>query len=337
MANQLITRLLIPIVLGLILYALVYILHFFSAMELSYAAAIIMIIPSLIIFEITRIAFNKNKPRKYTSIDLWMVIKPFLISLILSEMVVFGSYIPLKLYEINQGARDTISILHIASIGIQILILVVFANAIIQIRFFVQKWHEERTKTLRLEKAQSEAKVKSLQDQLSPHFLFNNLNTLYGLIENENGRIYLKKLSDLYRVLLSNSTSEAITLKDEIQNLTDYLYLLQIRFGELLVVETSFEESQNLLLPPFTLQLLVENAIKHNKFDEDSPLHVSILQEGETIIVANKVSPNPEAIGTQIGLKNLTERYSILTDKEVHITENNHTFKVVVPLLKAPN
>ena len=334
-------RYIVPICIGIVMFIHIYILHLFERMSFSIAGVIAMIIPVLIIFEIDRMVTNYYQKKHLNKKLANLAIVPFLVSFGISWLLVFSVYIPRKLYEISTIANDTISLFHITSISIQIFITVAIANAIHQVGYLGRKWREESNRTSELEKENLSAKLTALKDQISPHFLFNNLNTLYGLIDNhpEKAKKYLKTLSTIYRQVLSNNTEEAISLKKELTNLNDYVFLLKIRFSDSILIKQTVDlNAQTLFIPPLSIQMLVENAIKHNKFDKETPLLITIFNDQNTLVVENTLNStekNPESIG--IGLQNIKNRYRLLSNSEISIKVSKHHFTVKIPLLKITN
>jgi LytS/YehU family sensor histidine kinase len=180
------------------------------------------------------------------------------------------------------------------------------------------------------------SRYEALKNQLNPHFLFNTLNTLDGLIgfDDEKAHNYLQNLSSSFRYTIQNK--EIITLKEELKFVESYVYLMKIRYGDDLSVQYAIDEKySDFCIMPITLQLLIENAIKHNVINDEQPLKIHIETTGkESVVVSNAIQPkiSPEA-GEGIGLANLIERYNLLFGKEVTITQNG-VFAVEIPLIK---
>ena len=179
-------------------------------------------------------------------------------------------------------------------------------------------------------------RYEALKHQLDPHFLFNSLNTLDGLIgfDDEKARQYLQNLSSTFRYTIQNK--EITTLKDELNFVESYVYLMKIRYGDNLNIQYTVDEKYNLYyIMPVSLQTLMENAIKHNVINDRHPLTIHIeTTENDTVKVSNAIQPkvNAEA-GEGIGLANLVERYHLLFDMDVVITKTD-VFAVEIPLIK---
>lgn len=178
--------------------------------------------------------------------------------------------------------------------------------------------------------------LSSLKNQLNPHFLFNSLNTLSWLIneDKEKSQRYLQKLSQVLRYSLSMQEQLLVPLKEELTLVDSYIFLLQIRFGNNLQIIKDIENVQ-FKIPPLSLQLLIENAIKHNVISTTLPLSIWIELNSNELIVRNLYSPKASSKGTGIGLVNLNERFKILVSKEVTIEQNEKEFRVVLPLIPA--
>lgn len=178
-----------------------------------------------------------------------------------------------------------------------------------------------------------------LANQISPHFLFNSLNSLSLLVredEKDKALHYLDKLADTFRYMLQTGQSELTTLADELHFSDAYLYLHMIRYENKLFCDIDVDPRYlSWKLPSMSLQPLIENAVKHNSITLANPLHISIRTEGGSLIVSNPIhSKIDNSSGTNIGLKNLASRYQLLTQHEVSIINDGNVFEVVLPLIK---
>jgi two-component system LytT family sensor kinase len=188
-----------------------------------------------------------------------------------------------------------------------------------------------------LEQAHLRAQLLSLQQQISPHFLFNSLSTLKTITNEQHTKNYIVQLSTVYRYVLNFNEHYLTPLKDELAFIKSYLYIMEQRFEDTLRVTIDIPASHlELLIPPLSLQLLVENAIKHNMISPEQPLHISIMtDQSPALIVKNNFQPkkNPEE-GTGMGLKNIKERYKLLMNKSISVVNEADFFSVTLPLLK---
>jgi sensor histidine kinase YesM len=189
-----------------------------------------------------------------------------------------------------------------------------------------------------LREANVKAQFEILKQQINPHFLFNALSTLKSLIrlQDSNAEIFVMNLSDMYRKLLQRREKELIRLSDEMEIVNAYLFMQKLRFENNLIVKINIPETaQTLYLPPFALQLLIENTIKHNIISQRKPLTIYIFSdENRKIVVENTLQPkrnNEESTGW--GLTNLIERYAVFTHTTIDVIQTENIFSVALPLL----
>jgi two-component system, LytTR family, sensor kinase len=181
-----------------------------------------------------------------------------------------------------------------------------------------------------------EAQKKVLLQQLHPHFLFNAMSVLKSLIKEnpEEAENYSVKLSEFLRYSIQSHKKDMVTLEQELKFTNDYIDLQKVRFENSLICEQDIPlTAYEMQIPAFALQTLVENAIKHNSFTEKRPLRIKLLYNKGTITVSNNkmLSKTVEANGT--GLENLNQRYKIIVDKEIEITEDKDNFSVLIHLI----
>jgi two-component system LytT family sensor kinase len=213
-------------------------------------------------------------------------------------------------------------------------------SAFLHARSFMIEWKnsvkQESTKQEIVAKTET-AKFESLKNQLDPHFLFNSLNVLTSLIgENPTqAEKFTTKLSKIYRYVLEQRNKDLTTLTEELKFAKTYMELLGMRFEDAVKFNIPDTVSNvDLKIVPLSLQLLLENAVKHNVVSSSKPLTIHIYEKEDYLIIENNVNPK-EAIGksTKVGLQNITDRYGLITPKGVKIENNNKTFKVSLPLL----
>jgi two-component system LytT family sensor kinase len=189
-----------------------------------------------------------------------------------------------------------------------------------------------------LKAANAEAMNLVLKQQIQPHFLFNALNTLKALYHKDTqiADTYIVHMANFLRASISHHSSNISTLEDEIKLLSDYLEMQRISFGSALVctVTLSEETSENFFLPAFSLQPLLENAIKHNNFTQEEPLHVNISQKEDWLVVCNNLQKKKTKVASaNYGLANLAERYRLWSGEEIIVKEDLNTFSVSIKLL----
>ena len=182
-----------------------------------------------------------------------------------------------------------------------------------------------------------QAQLQNLKDQINPHFLFNNLSVLSSLVQKDQEKAvdFIQQLSKVYRYVLDNKSKELARLEEEMRFMDSYMYLLKIRFDPNIRFVMEIEKDQwQRFLPPMALQMLIENAVKHNEISSEFPLTITVLAGNEQLEVRNNFQPRlHKEAGANSGLKNISDRYRYFTDKEIEIIQNEKEFIVRIPLL----
>lgn len=222
------------------------------------------------------------------------------------------------------------------AILMNILICAVYILSIMGYRF-IQRWKESSVRTIELEKEKAIVQFENLKNQLNPHFLFNSLSSLNSLID-ENPKLaseFLQQLSKVYRYLLENNEKSAVSLDKELNFIENYLNLLTVRFEKGLNISIKIgEECKEKMLTPVSLQVLIENAIKHNITSAKQPLDISIRTEGDFLLVENNLQRKSIISHShQKGLNQLRTLYSYITETPIEIIETSDSFTVKIPLL----
>jgi len=222
------------------------------------------------------------------------------------------------------------------------LIVTVIVSLFNHSRAFFFRWREAAIRAERLEKETAVARLDSLRRQVDPHFLFNSLNALTSLVEeNDPARAvrFIRQLSQVYRYVLESESQELVPLADEVAFAESYLFLQKTRLGNALAVEMHLPPAElaTFMVPPLALQLLLENVIKHNTAFQADPLRlrVSLDAAARTLTVRNTLRPRRLAPGESsgLGLKNLAARYAFFTDQPLTVEETAGEFVVTLPLL----
>jgi len=186
-----------------------------------------------------------------------------------------------------------------------------------------------------------ESHFETLKNQVNPHFLFNSLNTLLVLIDEDviQARNFVEKLAAYYRYTLQVNEKERVALNTELELLENYMYLLKCRFGENLILESDIPRKiENDLVIPLSLQMLVENAVKHNVISKSKPLQIKIYFQDNFLIVENNLQKRETLDSSNgIGLENIRSRYKIVFNKDISIEISNSLFKVSLPLISDKN
>jgi LytS/YehU family sensor histidine kinase len=203
---------------------------------------------------------------------------------------------------------------------------------------FLSKERELDTKVVKhLDTELQHAELNILKNELDPHFVYNSLMPLYYLIKNDvqQAEVFSYKLMQVYQHFLQNRNKDYITLEEELKFIDNYFYLLKIRYKDSLDLKMVIEQDPtSLLIIPFTLQLLIENAIKHNRFDKENKLEIVVRLQQHILIVSNNYrTPYEETRSSKIGLHNIRIRYRVLFKRKIYILKNSESFIVKIPLL----
>jgi len=253
---------------------------------------------------------------------------------------VFAIYLPMLLFngyvctlpQANKGE------LMGSSVVIGILITVIILSIEISTQFF-NNWKNSLIEVEKHKTEATQALLQNLKNQVNPHFLFNNLSVLSSLvyIDQDKAVDFINQLSKVYRYLLDNKTSELVSLDTELTFIKSYTYLIQIRFDKNIIFDFNIADNcLNLLMPPMSLQMLIENTIKHNEVSSELPLTVSIVAKNNELKVTNNLQlrTNREP-SSKTGLQNIKDRYKFYSEKEVEIIHTEKTFVVILPLLNS--
>ncbi len=218
--------------------------------------------------------------------------------------------------------------------------IIAIVLAFYEAMYFFDLWKIELLENEKLKTANTKAQLDVLKNQVNPHFLFNSFNTLVSIIPEEPDIAvkFTTELSNFYRHILTFKDKELISLEQELECIDSYIYLLKIRFQDNLIIDKKITRSYpNHFIVPLSMQILVENAIKHNIISQSKPLTISIFMENDHICIENNYQEKRETTSTHTGLSNIQNRYKLLVEKEIKIQKNNEAFKVCLPLIKAQN
>ena len=201
----------------------------------------------------------------------------------------------------------------------------------------VEEKNQLQLKAERQAKENILSRYETLKNQVNPHFLFNCLNTLSSLIYEDptTAETFVSRLTKVYRYVLDQREEITVLLQEEITCMKHYVFLQQVRFSDRLTLKVDIpSELLELFIPPLTLQMLVENAIKHNIVSKELPLHISVYEEEGFLVVQNSFQPRTEKVSsTGMGLQNLHERYAFLSDTQPSFFQEGNSYFAKVPLL----
>jgi sensor histidine kinase YesM len=205
-------------------------------------------------------------------------------------------------------------------------------------KYIINNWIKSIENNEELKRENLVAKYEALKNQVNPHFLFNSLNTLSGVVEQkpELSTNFIKKLSDIYRYVLEQNDKELVSINDEMKFVEDYIFLSKMRFGEALIFHSNLPTNNTVQIVPLGLQMLVENAIKHNVIADDMPLKIEIGIEGSFVIVKNNIQKKTTINSGKepLGLENLKKRYAYLSGESVEFIESDNNFRVKLPIIE---
>jgi hypothetical protein len=216
-------------------------------------------------------------------------------------------------------------------------ICVLFVTHVYETVFMVKEQEGEQLKNAELSRAKAEAELTALKNQIDPHFMFNSLNTLSHLIDTDKKKalLFTENLADVYRYILSQKDQTLVLLEDELEFTHKYTELLHLRFGEALIIKKRFNgmAEKNYLIPPTSVFVAFENAVKHNEISEQWPMHIDVdVRDGNLLIINTIRQRNAVQHSSKIGLKNLDERFRIITGKNIHTEKKEEKFSVILPL-----
>jgi hypothetical protein len=203
---------------------------------------------------------------------------------------------------------------------------------------FFKGWKRAIERERNLKAEMMAYKYESLRNQINPHFLFNSFNVLSDLVYADQAIAvkFINQLSELFRYVLDSRDKELVPLADEINFMHSYIYLLKTRFEDKLDLKIDMEASADELIVPMTLQMLVENAVKHNEVSETFPLQIRISRNGSYLEVENSLRVKKVGEDSKnTGLKNIIQQFSFFTDRQIEVRDNDGKFLVRIPVLKA--
>ncbi len=228
---------------------------------------------------------------------------------------------------------DTILIVTLVNV-----ICVLFVTHVYETVFMMKEQQSEQLKNAQLSRAKAEAELSALKNQIDPHFMFNSLNTLSYLITNDASKAsaFTENLAEVYRYILAQKEQSLVLLEDELSFTHKYTDLLYLRFGEALHIRKHFNGSieKEYLIPPTSVFVAFENAVKHNELSEQSPLQIDMDVRSGTLFITNTIRQKRTLQrSSKIGLKNLEERFKIITGKGISAGAQENKFVISFPLV----
>jgi sensor histidine kinase YesM len=217
------------------------------------------------------------------------------------------------------------------------LIITIVASLFFHAFYFYQELQKNKIKEQKVIAGTASAKFDALKNQLDPHFLFNSLNVLTSLIDEnpESAQKFTTALSKVYRYVLEQKNKDLVTVDEELEFAKTYMSLLKMRFEDSIIFEIPEQASNpESKVVPLSLQLLLENAVKHNMVTSSKPLHIKIYETNNLLVVENNLQPKQIVKKSSgVGLDNIRQRYDLLTDRKVNINQQAESFAVAIPML----
>ncbi len=244
----------------------------------------------------------------------------FFVSMVLHKHTAAETFIPLKLNLIYAWLAN---------------LLFHLLNAI---KFYFTEYKTKWMEAEELKRISAQAELQLVKSQINPHFLFNNLNVLSALImkNNDEANRFIEEFSKVYRYILTTHDKELVDIKTELNFIKPYIFLLQKRFADGLEIAVDVPEAyEKFYVIPASLQMLIENAIKHNVVSKNKPLHIDVHINGNNTIVVKNNLQLRESVdnSTKVGLNNIIKRYWLFSGQKVEVKSNNEVFAVALPLL----
>jgi LytS/YehU family sensor histidine kinase len=221
--------------------------------------------------------------------------------------------------------------------GLKYLIILTIAGIlIINSYHFFRSWKQAAVNEEKLKREKLAIEYEALKNQVNPHFLFNSLTALSSLVykDQEKAVSFIRELSNVFRYVLESRGKELVDFATEKKLLESVSYMNQIRYENSLQIKVNLSDATDKYIIPMALQMLLENAIKHNSISVNKPLKVNIMEEDGYVVVKNNLQPKKsEIVSNKIGLENIKSRYKYLSDKDVLIEKSNEEFIVKIPVL----
>ena len=278
------------------------------------------------------ITLRKRYPSLKDSIRRIVILIVLMVtSVVLIDFV--GSYLLTFVFEaVNYDLMDRFRVL------LPIMIISIMIQAIYEAVFNYVRLKQSIVEEEQAKQVVVQAQLDALRNQAQPHFFFNTLNTLRDIIDQnskEDAKEFVDKLSDVYRFILESGNVNLISLRDELKFARAYIHIQSERFGNNLQLQWDTPEAaMDMMVVPMSLQLLLENAIKHNVVSRAKPLIVKVGVQGDQLVVENKLQPKSTQLpSTKVGLKNIEKRYTLISSQSIRIENDGERFVVSLPLL----
>jgi len=331
-------HLIIPVIIGFIILLLAYPKGFLSVSTILFVLiySLAIGIPSMKSFEFIEWKLEKHiswlkRPARRFILTVFLDITN---GIIILTIVNYLTFIVIQ--------RQQIDILYSKTYeGLKYLVgSVVLSVILVNLSHFFTSWRQAAVNEEKLRREKLQVEYEALRNQVNPHFLFNNLTALSSLVykDREKAVTFIREFSNVFRYVLESREKEVVDLATEKKFIESVSYLYRIRYENSLQINLRLTDATDKYIIPMALQMLLENAIKHNAISEGSPLKVDILEENNYVVVKNNLQPKKTTIvSSRIGLENIKSRYKYLSDKEVIVKASDETFEVRIPVLSMKN
>ena len=295
----------------------------------------VIIISALLYFgnKVISIFLNKELPwNEYLTLRFFVQL---LASLIYALICINISYLIFKVsFTQDPPSPEQVFLVNMYSV---FLVLPVFS--IYYVVYFIKQWKQTKVETEQLQKEQFKSELNNLKNHLDPHFLFNNLNILSSLLEKDGkeSQKYLDNFAEVYRYMLQNKSKELIPLSQELAFIDSYMHLIKMRYQDTLIFDVDVSrEKLGCHIPPLTIQMLLENCVKHNVLTDENPLEIKIMSNhGNYLEIRNNITGSKlDYASSGSGLNNIKNRYRFYTDQKMQVENNGRHFSVKIPLLE---
>lgn len=277
---------------------------------------------------------DKQSPARAVALGVSLLVYGLLVSFLFSFVYAGTDVLVFKRYEAWESASSFAYDLNFGTFMFYLLLLTF--NGII---YYYKGWKEYQLQTERLMRENIQAKYDALRNQIDPHFFFNSLSVLTNLVYKnpDVAADYITQLAKTYRYILDKKFENLVPIQVEMDFLESYLFLIRIRHRDSIRFMADMDEKvrQKGMIPPATLQLLVENAIKHNRFSANDPLLITLKSEDSSLTITNRINTRvlPESASSGIGLENIRKRYELTMGKSIEVECSDHSFIVKVPVI----
>jgi sensor histidine kinase YesM len=327
-------HLIIPIVIGLIITLLTFPVGFSSVKFMSFVLmySLAIGIPSMKSFEYIEWKLERHIPwlEKPNLRFFLSALLEILIAFLILISVNYVIYVVIQKQEIGTLFSKTFE-------GLKYLIIFTIAGVIlINSSLFFKSWRQAAVNEEKLKREKLAIEYEALKNQVNPHFLFNSLSALSSLVykDQQKAVIFIREFSNVFRYVLESREKEIVDFSTENKLLRSVSYLYRIRYEDALEINIDISDSTDKYIIPMGLQMLLENAIKHNAISEKNPLIVRITEEDGYVVVKNNLQPKKsEIVSNKIGLENIRKRYKYLSDKDVLVEVSGEEFRVKIPVL----